>query len=122
MPQPVRAPEIDPAEVVTKAVLRASDFLGMSRAQLARTLGWSEATLSRVAAGRLIDPASKQGEASLLLIRVFRSLDALFGGNLEQARLWFTSHNHHLNGTPRELVQSLRGLNHVADYLDAMRR
>jgi hypothetical protein len=31
------------------------------------------------------------------------------------------AHNHHLNGTPAEMVRSVPGLVHVVEYLDAMR-
>lgn len=113
--------QADPGRVLTRAVLRAGDFLGLSRAQLGRAIGKSEATMSRMAEGRTIDPDTKEGELALMVIRVFRSLDTLFGGNIEQCRAWLEAYNHHLNERPTELIQTAGGLVHVADYLDAMR-
>lgn len=84
-------------------------------------LGTSDASVSRLSRGRGIDPASKEGELALLLLRLFRSLDALVGGNEAQARAWLTGENEHLNAVPRERVHSVEGLVDVVRYLDAMR-
>ena len=108
-------------EVVTKAVRRAASALGLSQKELARVVGVSEATVSRLAAGRHLDAKKKEGELAILLVRVFRSIDALVGGSEEKSRAWFCAHNTHLGGTPRHRVQTVEGLVHVAQYLDAMR-
>lgn len=115
-------PSSAPEAVLIKAVLRAADHLGVRQSALADTLGVSGATVSRLASGvRTLDPASKPGELGLLFVRVFRSLDALFGGQEADARAWFDAHNHHLGGVPREMIATVTGLAHVAGYLDAMR-
>lgn len=116
---PVSAPE--PAEVLTKAVLRAADRLGVAPKNLAQVLGVSQASLSRLRRSRTIDPRSKEGELALLFLRVFRSLDALLGGDRDQCRTWLHSYNHHLAGEPAELLRSVSGLVRVLEYLDAMR-
>lgn len=113
--------------VVTKALLRAGGALGLSQKELARTLGVSEATMSRIAASRSRRPGTliavdrKEGELSLLVLRVFRSLDALVGGDAQKLRAWFGAENVHLGGVPKERVQTVEGLVAVATYLDAMR-
>ena len=109
------------ARVVATAVLRTADLLGMSGRALAATIGVSESGVSRLRRGGVIDPDSKSGELSLLLVRLFRNLDAVVGGDGEKARRWFHAHNDHLGGTPVELVQSVRGLSDVIGYLEAMR-
>lgn len=107
--------------VVTKAVLRVAAALDVSQKELARILGLSEATVSRLMSGKLLlDAASKEGELALLLIRLFRSLDALVGDETK-ARAWFHADNVHLAGVPAERVRTVEGLVHVAEYLDAMR-
>jgi len=111
-----------PGAVLSKAVLRAAELLGLSSRALARILGVSEASVSRLASGaRTIDPASKEGELALLLVRVYRSLDALVGTDAAQRRAWLESHNDALNGRPLDLLQRADGLVHVVAYLDAMR-
>ncbi len=113
--------QLDPAAVLTKAFLRAGHQLGLSQRELAQVIGVSEATVSRLSAGRNLFPETKQGEFARLFLRLFRSLDAILGGDVEQCRRWFSAPNHHLNGTPRELVRNATGLVHVLDYLDALR-
>ena len=53
--------------------------------------------------------------------RIFRALDALLGGKEPDVRAWFHAANAHLGGVPAERVQTIPGLVHVAEYLDAMR-
>ncbi len=112
-----------PEEVVvlTKAVLRAAEVLNLTHVSLARVLGTSSASVSRLKDGRVIEPESKEGELALLLLRVFRSLDAFVGGSAEQARLWLHTHNDHLDAVPAELVEQITGLVRTVQYLDAMR-
>jgi hypothetical protein len=116
------APSLDPGQVLGKAVLRAATELGLSTRELARTIGTSAASLSRLSHGqRVLDPASKEGELALLVVRVFRSVDALLGGSGEAVRAWMRAANTHLGGVPAERMQSVEGLVEVAGYLDAMR-
>jgi Protein of unknown function (DUF2384) len=125
MPRPSRpAPKPEPAGdlVLTRAVLRSAELLGLSSAALARILGVSEASVSRLASGaRTVDPQSKEGELALLLVRVYRSLDALVGTDASQRQAWLHGHNRALNGRPIDLIQRTDGLVNVVAYLDAMR-
>lgn len=115
-------PQPDPSLVLTKATLRATDFLGLSQSETARILGASPSSLSRVARGnRTLRPDTKEGELALLLLRVFRSLDSLFGGDEDRCRRWLRADNLHLAGVPADLLTTVEGLVHVASYLDAMR-
>lgn len=114
--------QVDPASVLGKSAARAAAQLGLSGKALARVVGCSEPTVSRVLAGqRGIDPHSKEGELALLLVRVFRSLDALVGGNDAKRTSWMNSHNRALNGVPAELIRTAEGLVRTLAYLDGMR-
>jgi hypothetical protein len=122
MPSPLAASKPHPARVLGKALLRAADAMGLTSRALAGIVGVSEATVSRVKGGKAeIAPESKEGQLGLLLLRVYRSLDAMVGGNPEALRAWLTHANDHLHGVPAELLRTPQGLVHVADYLDAMR-
>ncbi|HQQ69539.1 MAG TPA: DUF2384 domain-containing protein, partial [Alicycliphilus sp.] len=93
-----------------------------SGAALSRVLGVSEATVSRVLKGeKPINPRSKEGELALLLVRVYRSLDALVGTDDTKRRAWMASHNKALGGQPRKLVERADGLVATLNYLDGMR-
>src|SRR5215470_18282509 len=108
------------AGVLTRAVLRASDILGLAQKELAAVLGVSPASLSRLYKGsRLIDSRSKEGEIAVLFLRVFRSLDALMGGSREKSQKWLQAENVHLGGAPVQLIETVPGLVHVVQYLDA---
>lgn len=107
---------------LTKAVLRAAEMLGLNGAQLGQIVGVSESSVSRLVAGaRFIDPATKEGELALLLVRIYRSLDALVGGAAEHRLAWLSSFNRALNGRPIDLLAQAEGLVAVARYLDGMR-
>jgi DNA-binding XRE family transcriptional regulator len=121
----VSLPTTAPAErsaVVSKAVSRAAELLGLTNAALARTIGVSEATASRLRSGRYaLEPAGKPYELALLLVRLFRGLDAVVGGDAASLQSWMVAANHALGGVPRDLVQTATGLVAAVDYVDAAR-
>ena len=85
-----RAPA--PAAVLSKAVVRAARLLELTQRDVATSLGISEATASRLFAGKYLLSAdrAKEWELALLLVRLYRSLDALWGHE-ETARRWLAS-------------------------------
>ncbi|PUE30368.1 hypothetical protein B9Z39_02325 [Limnohabitans sp. JirII-29] len=110
------------AMVLGKATIQAAHALAISNAALARVIGLSEPTISRIASGaRGIDPVSKAGQLALLLVRVFRSLDPLVGSDSKKRLDWLRSHNKALNGTPAVLIETPYGLVTTLSYLDGMR-
>jgi putative heme degradation protein len=111
----------DPAAVLTKAVMRAAQRMGLRQRDLAEVMGASEASVSRLRQGRLIDPASKEGELALLLLRAFRSLDALVGGDVVALQAWLHAENSHIGAVPAVRMRTVEGLVDVVRYLDAVR-
>ena len=108
--------------VVTKAALRAAAHLGVSNRSLARVLGVSEATVSRMGAGTyVLKSDDKAFELALMFLRVFRALDALAGGDAQTSRGWLRNENLALGGVPIVLIESLSGIINVVGYLDAQR-
>jgi len=107
--------------VLSKAVARAAERLNVSRALLARVLGVSPATVTRLYAGDYrLDPNRKEWEFALLFVRAFRSLDSIVGDEAT-ARSWLRSGNRALNARPIDLIGSTEGLVRVVQYLDASR-
>ena len=124
----MRTPAISPVDaaadsvIVTRAALRAAGRLGLSNRVLSRALGLSEATVSRMGSGAyVLAPRDKPYELALLFIRLFRSLDAIVGGDDTAARGWIASENSALGGVPLEQMQTLPGLINILGYLDARR-
>ena len=117
-----RAQPLAEGAVVTKAVLRAASRLGLANKALARVLGLSEASVSRMGSGAyVLTPEDKSFELAILFLRLFRSLDAIVAGDEAAARGWLTHDNAVLGGAPGVLIQSLAGLVNVVGYLDARR-
>ncbi len=116
---PAQAP--DPRAVLAKAVIAAADRLDIRQTALAKIIGVSAPTVSRMAQAQYgLDPESKPGELALLFVRLYRSLDAIVGTD-DAARRWLDSQNHALNGRPAELIRSATGLVDVVAYLDSQR-
>ena len=121
LPQLQQAQKIDRAPVLTKATVNAASRLGLRNKHLAEIIGTSEASVSRLRSGRTLDPEGKEGELALLFLRLYRSLDALVGGDDAKSRDWLHSANDHIRGIPAERIRTVEGLVDVVQYLDAMR-
>ena len=121
-PKESGAAALDRGAVLTKAMLRAADILGLNARALARVIGVSEPTLSRMKRGDvLLEAGTKPYELAALVVRLYRSLDAISGGEDAVARSWMTGPNTALQGVPSELITSVTGLVDVVGYLDAHR-
>ena len=108
--------------VVTRAALRAAGRLGVSNKALGRIIGLSEATVSRMGSGAYtLSRGDKAFELAVLFIRLFRSLDAIAGGDEAVATAWLKNEHLTLGDRPLALIQSVPGLVHVLGYLDARR-
>jgi len=118
-----RATPSEAADVVlSKAAVRAADLLGVTARALAAVIGVSEATVSRMRKGEFaLARGSKPFELALLFVRLFRSLDAITGGDEAVARAWLRAPNTALGGTPVEAIRTIPGLVDVLAYLDARR-
>lgn len=109
------------AAVLSKAVARAAERLGISKSQLARILGLSPPTITRLYTGDYrLDERRKEWEFALLFLRAFRALDSIVGDEAT-ARRWLNSENRGLNARPLELMRHTEGLVRVVHYLDASR-
>jgi predicted transcriptional regulator len=109
--------------VLTKATIRAADKLEVSQKVLASIIGVSESVVSRMRSGSFaLERASgKSFELAALFIRLYRSLDAIVGGDEAVARAWLKNENTVLRSRPIDRVQKVQGLIDVIQYLDARR-
>jgi hypothetical protein len=86
----IERPEVRSTQgtVLTKAVLRAAEKLGLNQGALAHVLGLSEATVSRMKKGDYaLQADTKPFELGVLFVRLFRSLDAIVGGDEAVSRV-----------------------------------
>ena len=106
------------AQLVAEACGRAAQVLGLSKDELSAVVGKHRTTIDRSG----LDPQTKEGELALLLLRVYRSLHALYGGDHALMRHWMEQPNHTFGEQPpRQLLPRIEGLTRGATYLDALR-
>ena len=118
----IQASAVSQAAVVTKATQNAASKLRITNKLLANIIGVSEATVSRMYSGRyLLQPEQKSFELAVLFVRLYRSLDAIVGGDDAVASTWLKSRNTALDGEPIAFIQTVPGLMNVIQYLDARR-
>lgn len=106
--------------VLAKATFNAARELGLTQKELAAAIGVSEATVSRMKDGGY-DLAGKPFELAACLVRLFRSLDAIAGGDPDTIKGWMKNPNSDLNDAPRALIVRAAGLVGVMNYLDSAR-
>src|SRR5262245_50298725 len=120
--RPKPGPKASESAVATKAALRAAERLKVSNRVLANVIGLSEATVSRMRhGGYALERGQKPFELAVLFARLYRSLDAIVGGDDAVAATWLRNHNTALDGEPLVLIQTVSGLTNAVAYLDARR-
>jgi uncharacterized protein (DUF2384 family) len=122
MNAPVARSSPEAAATLSKAVRNVAGLLEIRQNSLARILGISPATASRLCAGsyQLNRERGKEWELAVLLVRLFRSLDALLGHGTDAQR-WLATENLGLQGRPLDMMESAEGLVRVLQYVDAHR-
>jgi DNA-binding XRE family transcriptional regulator len=108
------------AAIVAKAALHAADRLDLTRKLLAKIIGVSEATVSRMRRGEY-PLENKPFELAIMFIHLYRLLDAEVGGDDVVAKAWLRNKNSALKEAPIDLIHSVWGLTDVIQYLDARR-
>ncbi len=111
-----RALKTDRKAVLSRALLNAGKVMGLSQSELGVIIGKDRTSICRG-----LDPDGKAGELALLLIRCYRDLYALVGGQPLDIRHWMHTENLHTGGIPAEQVRTVQGLSRVLQYLDAIR-
>jgi len=112
----------DDERVLTIAVSRAADLWDLTNAALGRIIGVSSPTASRLRSGKKkLLRGTKPFELGQYLVRLFRSLDALTGSDDRSAMSWLRTENKDLGGRPIDLINTVKGLAEVSNYVDDFR-
>ena len=69
-------------EVLSKALLNSKEHLGLTNTELGEIIGKDRTYFTRLRNHNVLEPNSKEGELALHVIRIYRSLYALEGGDL----------------------------------------
>ena len=108
--------------VLTKALVKATELMGLNKSTVAQVIGTSPATVGRMFNGRyLLNNKNKEWDLALLVVRLYRSLDAITGGDTASMQSWLLSDNRDLQARPIELIKQTAGLVHTLDYVDSYR-
>ncbi len=111
------------ARVLTQAVAETARRLKLKTTELTAIIGVSQPTASRLLNGKFqLAEGGKSWELGSHLVRLYRSLSSMVGGNDELARAWLRSANRAFGGrVPLDEIRSVEGLVHACDYVDAHR-
>lgn len=122
-PVPSPPPVAGRGPVLTRALVETARRLKLKSTDVTAIIGVSQPTASRLLNGKfLLAEGAKHWELAAHLVRLYRSLSSLVGGDDELARAWLKSANEAFGGrTPLEAIRSVEGLVHACDYLDAHR-
>jgi hypothetical protein len=122
MPEAVAEKISAEAATLTKATLRAAQELDIKNQVLATILGLSESTVSRMTKNKyFVERGRKDFELAALFVRLYRSLDAIVGGDQKVARSWLNNKNVVWRDAPINMIQTVTGLVDVINYLDTRR-
>ena len=108
------------ATVLAEAVLKTADLLGLSNTQLATVIGLDLKSMNQIEFSAVLEPASAQGEAGLLLIRLYQSLSTLTGGDSEWIDYFMNAFNTATDGIPIQQIQTREGLEKVLMVVEAL--
>lgn len=112
----------DKERVLTHAVLKAAAGLGIKAADLVEVLGLSSATVSRMMNNTyLLKEHKKEFEIGLEIVRLFRGIDAISGGDDGTNKSWMRAKNTVLGDKPIVLIKKLGGLFRTVSYVDTFR-
>lgn len=107
--------------VLGKAIVNASQQLGLKQSEIAAALGMHRTAFSRLKSNPSLDPDSKQGELALLVIRMARALFALTGGDESWIQRFMHTQNNKTGGIPAQQIATIQGLMTVLRFVDAIR-
>jgi hypothetical protein len=123
MPEAVAVAATHAGRVLTQALIETAGRLGVGPSELKAIIGVSQPTTSRLLRGAYeLVPGSKPFELATHLVRLYRSLAALVGGDDVLAARWLRSANRAFDGArPIDAIKGVDGLLYACEYLDAHR-
>ena len=107
--------KMDKSILLYKALFNAGETLGLTNADIADVVGLKLNQMNGE-----INPETKSGTLALYLIRSYRSLYSLVGGDKEEMKLWMHGQNTATGGIPAQQIKCITDLVHVMEYLETM--
>jgi hypothetical protein len=107
--------------VLLKALLNASDEIGLNSSELSDALGVKRSSLTEMKTQGIIELDSKEGERAIYIIDLARKLSTLTNSDKDWVRAFMHSDNKGTGGIPAKQIATLDGLVKTLRYVDAMR-
>jgi len=105
--------------VLTSAVIRAADWLGIDDSEVAEILSLTRGAVQQMRVGSLHLTENSNGfNRAVDLVAVFSSLHMKFAADREIARSWMRNSNTALHYAPIALMQKPGGLEAVRAYVE----
>ena len=110
--------QIDRSRLLAKASWKAAEQLGMKPEQFLRILHL-EGIEDKFSDLQTLDPNSQSGEIAIILIRIYRAVYSLNGGDIQWMHHFLNSPNLLTGGVPIEQMESMNGLLAVLKAVEA---
>ena len=119
---PLNGPAEERGRVLTKAVLNAAERLQLNDEELGVIIGLAPLGIAQMRKGEFfLREGDKSFELAALLVRLYRSLYALMGGDENAMCAWMRAENTALGDVPAKRIRRVTGLVDVVAYLDSRR-
>lgn len=105
---------------MTTASWKAAQQLGLKPEQFVRILHLECVDMDLSDSSLMLDPNSKQVEIALILIRIYRAVYSLNGGDIKWMHHFLNSPNLLTGGIPMEQLESMSGLLSVLNTVESL--
>lgn len=93
--------------------------MGLTDGQAAQALGLTERQINLLHSGRrYLRAESKAGEIALMIVRIYRAVDALVGSDEATRRRWMANHHQELQCSPQQTITTVVALVNTLDCLE----
>ncbi|OAL76796.1 hypothetical protein AY606_12575 [Acinetobacter sp. SFB] len=113
---------IDKSKILVKASWKAAEHLGLKPEQFIKILHLESVDVNLSEATLMLDPNSKQEEIALILIRIYKAIYTLNGGDIEWIHHFLNSPNLLTGGIPMEQLKSMDGLLSVLNTVESLQQ
>lgn len=112
--------ELSSNMALASALSKSAAFLGIAQTELAIMLKISPGAMTKSLKNG-IDPNKLQGRYSLMIIKVYRSLFVLLGGNKQQMTKWIRGKLILFNKSPIDMMYDETDIVYLIEYLGSMK-
>ena len=110
---------INRSKLLAKASWKAAQQLGLKPEQFVRILHLECVDMDLSDASLMLDPNSQSGEIAIIVIRIYRAVYSLNGGDIKWMHHFLNSPNSLTGGVPIDQMESMNGLLSVLKAVEA---